>query len=232
MAKNDTSHPTTPPTTHNRRALVWGAAIGTLAVTGGLAATASGALAAAQGSTQTSAQVQAEPLSAAAAVITEPTTGTSVEAVLPSPVAPTTDAAGSVEPAGTGLMPEGYTAEQYDAFWGAGYTAADADALAALWSTDVTSAKARAGQALLDGTAVPVAPGENPDGAVIDDDPLWSAFAGAGYTYDDAVALAALWSTDVTEAKARIGQAVLAGEALPIAPGSADQSAVASTPAG
>jgi len=217
MAKNDTRL-TTPATTHNRRALTWGAVIGTLAVTGGLAATASGALAATPGPTPPRTQVQTEPVSGAAEVTTDPTTATST----PAPAAPTADAtAGSMEPAGTGAMPEGYTAEQYDAFWGAGYTAGDADALAALWSTDITSAKARAGQALLDGTAVPVAPGENPDGAVIDADPLWSAFAGAGYTYDDAVALATLWSTDVTEAKARIGQAVLDGQQLPIAPGSA-----------
>ncbi|MBF5082162.1 hypothetical protein [Quadrisphaera sp. INWT6] len=147
-------------------------------------------------------------------------------------MAPTADAtAGSAEPAGTGAMPVGYTAEQYDAFWGAGYTAADADALAALWNTDVTSAKARAGQALLDGTTVPVSPGDHPEGPVVDEDPLWTAFSGAGYTYDDAVALAELWSTDVTEAKARIGRAVLDGQELPIAPGSSGGSATSSTSA-
>lgn len=56
-------------------------------------------------------------------------------------------------------MPEGYTREQYDAFWGAGYTWDDALALDELWQGDVTEAKAAAGQMILDGEQVPVAPG-------------------------------------------------------------------------
>jgi len=122
-------------------------------------------------------------------------------------------------------MPEGYTAEQYDAFWGAGYTWGDAVALAELWATDETSAKSKAGQALLDGQPVPLAPGTVPDAPVEDADPLWTAFAGSGYTYDDAVALADLWATDVDDAKARIGQAVLDGADLPIAPGTSSPAA-------
>jgi hypothetical protein len=189
------------PALHRRRALVWSAALGAVAVAGGIAATAGGATAAAG---------PASPPAAAAAS------------------SASTSSVTELAHAGTGPMPEGYTAEQYDAFWGAGYTAVDADALADLWGTDLISAKARAGRAILDGTAVPVSPGEHPDVVLADADPLWSAFSATGYTYDDAVALAALWQTDVTSAKARIGRAVLDGEALPVAPGS---SAPASAPA-
>src|SRR4051794_27543793 len=57
-------------------------------------------------------------------------------------------------------MPEGYTQAQYEAFWGAGYTPEDVAALGALWSTDDTETKARAGQMLLDGQPVPMAPGD------------------------------------------------------------------------
>ena len=59
-------------------------------------------------------------------------------------------------------MPEGYTRAQYEAFWGAGYTYDDVLALDELWNTDDTETKARAGQMLLDGRAVPVAPSGGP----------------------------------------------------------------------
>ncbi len=53
------------------------------------------------------------------------------------------------------------TEAQYDAFWGAGYTVEDMDALAKLWDTGCIETKARAGQLLLDGQPVPVAPGSS-----------------------------------------------------------------------
>ena len=62
-------------------------------------------------------------------------------------------------------MPEGYTQAQYEAFWGAGYTVDDVVALGALWSTEATETKARAGQMLLDGQTPPVAPGSTPASA-------------------------------------------------------------------
>ncbi|NAZ75957.1 hypothetical protein GTQ99_11115 [Kineococcus sp. T13] len=55
-------------------------------------------------------------------------------------------------------MPEGYTRAQYEAFWDAGYTYDDVLALDELWNTDDTETKARAGQLLLDGRAVPIPP--------------------------------------------------------------------------
>ena len=189
-------HTPSPAPARRRRATAWGAVVGALAVTGGVAGSAFAA--------------SAEPPAAAGSAVVSP--------------APPVDAApGSAELPASQLegLTGDYTADQYDAFWDAGYTAADADALAQLWATDVTSAKSRAGQALLDGAALPVAPGQTPEGPLVDGDPVWSAYSGAGYTYDDAVALAALWETDVTQAKIRIGQAVLDGQQLPVAPGSA-----------
>ena len=53
----------------------------------------------------------------------------------------------------------GYTEEQYEAFWGAGYTWDDALALDELWQGDVIEAKSAAGQMIIDGEQVPVAPG-------------------------------------------------------------------------
>lgn len=55
-------------------------------------------------------------------------------------------------------MPKGYTRAQYEAFWDAGYTVEDREALEALWNTDPIETKARAGQLLLDDQPVPVAP--------------------------------------------------------------------------
>ena len=68
--------------------------------------------------------------------------------------------AGALEQVGVdwSSMPDGYTQAQYEAFWGAGYTPEDVEALGALWSTDTTETKARAGQMLLDGEALPIAP--------------------------------------------------------------------------
>ncbi|GIG19894.1 hypothetical protein Cch01nite_06180 [Cellulomonas chitinilytica] len=148
-------------------------------------------------------------------------------------------------------MPDGYTREQYEAFWGAGYTPEDVAALGALWSTDDTETKARAGQLLLDGEPVPIAPGSTagevttPDagpeqpaaGAAPADADEWAsmpdgytqaqyeAFWGAGYTVDDVEALGALWSTEATETKARAGQMLLDGQTPPVAPGSTPASA-------
>ncbi|UZN01981.1 hypothetical protein [Cellulomonas sp. S1-8] len=112
-------------------------------------------------------------------------------------------------------MPDGYTREQYEAFWGAGFETEDINALAELWGTDTTETKARAGQMLLDGDVVPVAPGSMTTDVTADQiAALWAA----GYVWDDALALADLWDVDVSEAKARAAVAFAAGQALPVAP--------------
>lgn len=113
-----------------------------------------------------------------------------------------------------------YTQERADAFWGAGYFMEDADALAALWHVDLLEAKGRAGQLLLDGQPVPVAPGSSLD--LTDPDTIARlqllAFWDAGYTGDDGTTLAALWHLDVIEAKTTAGQMLRDGQALPIGP--------------
>ena len=114
-------------------------------------------------------------------------------------------------------MPDGYTREQYDAFWGAGYTAADLAALGELWRADALEVKARTGQMLLDGDTVPVAPGtflDEDEGGVTTEQ--FDAFREAGYTGDDAEQLAELWQIDMVEAKARAGDMLLDGEPPPV----------------
>ena len=116
-------------------------------------------------------------------------------------------------------MPADYTEEQYRAFWTSGYTLEDLTALQELWSVDETEAKARAGQAVLDGTALPFAPGthqyEEPSAETV---AAIDAVFAAGYTGEDLAELAELWSTDVVETKARAGQLLLDGQTVPVAP--------------
>lgn len=116
-------------------------------------------------------------------------------------------------------MPTDYTEEQYRAFWTSGYTPEDLAALEDLWSVDETEAKARAGQAVLDGGELPFAPGTHATPelsaetlAAID------AFFAAGYTGEDVAELADLWSTDTVETKARAGRLLVDGQTVPVAP--------------
>lgn len=116
-------------------------------------------------------------------------------------------------------MPDGYTPEQYEAFWGAGYTPQDVEELGALWNLGTTETKARAGQLLLDGQPVPVAPGDEAGTEeVLLSDEQFEAFWGAGYTSEDVEALGAIWSTEFVETKARAGQMILDGQTPPVAP--------------
>lgn len=114
-------------------------------------------------------------------------------------------------------MPEGFAPEQLDALLAAGYTVEDIDALGALWGTEYVETKVRAGQMLLDGVEVPIAPGSTPSYFPNAEDA--ATFWDAGYTVADSEALAALWGLEIWDAKVRAGQAISAGEALPIAPG-------------
>lgn len=112
---------------------------------------------------------------------------------------------------------------QLDAYFGAGYTFDDALALGDLWSTDVLETKIQAGQAVLDGVALPIAPGSTPS-----EDAEWAAsgltveqttaFFDAGYSVEDIDTLNALWNTSTPETKARAGQLLLDGQDVPVAP--------------
>ncbi|MBO0899116.1 hypothetical protein J1G42_03920 [Cellulomonas sp. zg-ZUI222] len=65
-------------------------------------------------------------------------------------------------PVAPGSTPQDPAVAQFAAVWEAGYTAEDIEALNALWGTDWAETKARAGQAILDGQPLPVAPGSSP----------------------------------------------------------------------
>ncbi|WP_250445495.1 hypothetical protein [Actinotalea sp. C106] len=116
-------------------------------------------------------------------------------------------------------MPAGYTREQYEAFWGAGYTSQDVLALGALWQTDGTETKARAGQMILDGDQLPLAPAVSAEpGGSPEEQAAREEFWDAGYTAEDLETLTALWDTDAVETKALAGRMLLDGESLPIEP--------------
>jgi hypothetical protein len=103
------------------------------------------------------------------------------------------------------------------AFLAAGYTYDDAVALAKTWGSAAPyEAKAAAGRKLEAGETLPIAPGSA--AAESDSNAAVNKFFDAGYTYDDAVALAKLWGGDPYEAKATAGQKLLNGETLPVKP--------------
>jgi hypothetical protein len=114
-------------------------------------------------------------------------------------------------------MPAGYTQAQYEAFWAAEYSGEDLIELQELWSLDETETKSRAGQMLLDGEALPFAPGTHTTPELpADEQAAIAAFFDAGHTAEDVEALSALWETEFVETKARAGQMVLDGEELPL----------------
>jgi hypothetical protein len=115
-----------------------------------------------------------------------------------------------------------------NAYFNAGYNYDDAMQLAKLWnmSDDALAVKTAAGQKLLAGQQLPIKPSSTPASQVdAAESADVNAFFDAGYTYDDAVRLAQLWkSADAYHAKVTGGQKLLAGETLPIGPGSTPSS--------
>ncbi len=124
-----------------------------------------------------------------------------------------------------------------DAYFNAGYNYDDAMQLAQLWkmpADDALQVKTTAGEKLLAGQALPIKPGSTPasssDAAQTAD---VNAFFNSGYTYDDALKLAQLWSSaDAYHAKITGGAKLLAGQTLPIKPGSTPSSIETTSPAG
>ncbi|MCC2336404.1 hypothetical protein [Cellulomonas wangsupingiae] len=158
--------------------------------------------------------VIAASLSVAGATAAMAANSGSAPAGTTQPAGPTPDVA---PPAAEGAAPaegasEVPTDEQSEALWGAGYTSDDLDALSDLWQTDGTETKIRAGQMLLEGQELPVAPNSTAPGAQL------SAFWDAGYLWEDVEALNELWGTEWLETKLRAGQALLDGQALPVPP--------------
>jgi hypothetical protein len=154
--------------------------------------------------------------------------GSAISLAAPAPrlnPTPTASSSPSASPAPV-ESPSPLTSAQQDqaltAYFNAGYDYNDALALAQLWhmSGDPTTIKAEAGRRLLAGQKLPFTPSPAAvaSGAEMAD---LNAYFAAGYTYEDAVGLAQLWKiTDPYQAKVDAGGKLLAGVALPIAPGS------------
>ena len=121
-----------------------------------------------------------------------------------------------------------------DAYFAAGYNYDDAMQLAQLWKlpNDALTVKTTAGEKLLAGQTLPIKPSSTPaSSASAAETADVNAFFNAGYTYDDAVQLAQLWnSADAYHAKITGGEKLLAGETLPIKPGSTPPSVESTSP--
>jgi hypothetical protein len=115
--------------------------------------------------------------------------------------------------------------KDWAAYFAAGYGYDDAVQLAALWHTDqnIGLVKAEAGRRLLAGETLPIPPHPNPSVTPDPDTPADAAaveaFFNAGYVWEDAVQLAALWKLpDPSDAKVAAGKKLEAGQKLPIQP--------------
>jgi hypothetical protein len=134
-----------------------------------------------------------------------------------------------VFPSGT---PETAQQQALDAYFAGGYDYNDALTLGTLWhETDMTQIKTEAGQQLIEGQTLPIAPSTpttpatpTPETAAESasdaaQSAAWTAYFAHGYTYNDALTLGTLWhETDTDQIKAEAGQKLLDGQTLPIAP--------------
>ncbi|HWB67327.1 MAG TPA: hypothetical protein VG708_10935 [Mycobacteriales bacterium] len=132
---------------------------------------------------------------------------------------PTQTVLSSASGSGTSAGTTPTLAEEYQAYFNAGYDYNDAQQLARLWNEtgkDIGAVKAEAGGKLLAGQTLPVAPSGTP---ATPQDLAVQAFFDAGYTYNDAVQLAQLWHTgDAYQAKTKAGKMLESGQTLPIQP--------------
>lgn len=125
-----------------------------------------------------------------------------------------------IKPADSPTPTPNYTkSQEMAAYFDAGYDYANAEDLAQLWNEGVYQAKADGGERLLDGQTLPVKPNEDPVSPTqSQDDSAVNAFFAAGYTYNDAVTLGAIWNESSYAAKGDGGQKLLNGDTLPIPP--------------
>lgn len=107
-----------------------------------------------------------------------------------------------------------------DKYFDEGYGLGDGEELAKIWKTDITSAKTRAGQMLLDGKKLPIKPPvAPPDSPTTAQEAQADAFFDKGYDFADAEQLAKLWKLPTPwDAKVAAGKKIMAGETLPIQP--------------
>jgi hypothetical protein len=161
----------------------------------------------------------------AAAGLTVVCAGVATAVAPSSPVATPTPVAQPANVDWSG-MPKGYTQAEYEAFWGAGYSAEDVVKLNDLWHSDSIQTKARAGQMILDGEVLPVAPSpaaSQPSGDDLStpkdgDQAKYDAFWSAGYTDANLAKLNDLWKSGSFDTKARAGKMILEGKTPPVAP--------------
>jgi hypothetical protein len=116
-----------------------------------------------------------------------------------------------------------------DAYDRAGYGYNDAVQLAAIWHSkaNVGFVKAEAGSQLRAGRTLPIPPHPDPADSASPSAGSDDAFFNAGYTYDDAVRLAALWKlSDPSDAKTKAAGKLSAGQRLPFPPRAANVQAV------
>ena len=152
---------------------------------------------------------------------------------LPSVLAGHSGGAGIAAPVGAPASPVPSVATSYSqadldkdwaAYFAAGYGYDDAVQLAAIWHTEqnIGLVKAEAGRRLLAGETLPISPHPNPSVPTTPDPAdaaALQAFFDAGYVWDDAVQLAALWKLpDPSDAKVAAGKKLEAGQKLPIQP--------------
>jgi hypothetical protein len=147
----------------------------------------------------------------------------SILAGLPGGAAAPAGAPGSPVPSVAASYSQADLEKDWAAYFAAGYGYEDALQLAALWHTDqnIGLVKAEAGRRLLAGETLPIPPHPNPNvySQPAPDAAALQAFFDAGYVWDDAVQLAALWKmSDPSAAKVAAGQKLEAGQKLPIAP--------------
>jgi hypothetical protein len=157
--------------------------------------------------------------------------GAGITAQAGAPAAPVPSVAAS--------YPQADLEKDWAAYFAAGYGYDDAVQLAAIWHTqqDIGLVKAEAGRRLLAGETLPVTPHPNPsvaatpDPAASADAAALRAFFDAGYVWDDAVQLAALWKlSDPSDAKVAAGRKLEAGQPLPIKPKPANVAAAKRRP--
>ena len=131
-------------------------------------------------------------------------------------------APGDASPSPSGSPSQSELDKDWAAYFAAGYGYDDAVRLAQLWNMndgDIGAVKAEAGRRLLAGETLPIQPGPESTPPVPEEVANVDAFFAAGYTYEDAVTLAALWHTeDPYHAKIEGGRRLRAGETLPIQP--------------
>ncbi len=124
------------------------------------------------------------------------------------------------------------TLDAYAAFWMAGYSFEQLEALAIEWNTSNFEAKARAGIAIQDGNTTEInaitaivgqpagpdqpPPPDTPDGWNEDDLDAYTAYWDAGYNYEQLLTLAEEWNTSEFEAKGRAGNAIQDGDTTEI----------------